>query len=590
MSFYGAFFRTLLWRPKQAVEALYWHATGRRQRARNRLRIGAAQTGHAYQVWIATVERQPDLMAAAARVVAGWPTRPRITVLLYQEHSAQSALFERCVAALSLQVYRHWELVLVQSYDAQPPLTIGVPRLVLAPTRATNHAQAMAVGAGSATGAYIMPLSVCAQLAPTALFHLAQALQDDPGVDLLYGDHDHIGRLHRRVRPWFKPRWNREMLLAQDYISQACMIRADAFRAATPLHPAVAEAAAYAITLAVTAAPDVRVVHVPRILAHMAPDGGSEAERQTTRAATLSRAIASQGATIAPGPWGSLRVDWPLPADPPLVSIIIPTRDKVKLLRACLISVLGATRYPNYEVLILDNGSTEPETADYLQRTAQNPRVRVLRDDGPFNWSALNNRAAREARGDYLCLLNNDVEVLDEQWLTALMRQAVRSGIGAAGAKLLYDDHRIQHAGVVVGLHNAAGHAHRFQRNGEMGYFAQAHIARYVTAVTGACLVVSKAKFDAVGGLDEETFAVAFNDVDLCLRLEQAGWRNVYVPQAVLIHHESQSRGSDTRPDQIARYRRELEALRERWGTDVFLDPLHHPALERESEMYIVKL
>jgi GT2 family glycosyltransferase len=590
MSFYNAFFRTLLWRPKQAIEALYWHTTGHGQRARNRLRLGAAQSSHAYQVWIATVERLQETTMAAARSIAGWPTHPRITVILFQEHSAQGAQFERCIAALSRQIYRNWELVLVQSYDIQPPLTIGVPRLVLAPSRATNHAQAMAVGAGSASGDYIMPLSVSAELAPTALFHLAEALQDDPCVELLYGDHDHIGKLHRRVRPWFKPRWNREMLLAQDYISQACMIRADAFRAAIPLHPAVAEAAGYAIALAVTAARDVRVVHVPRILAHLTQPPLTEGEAQSNRAAALSRAIADEGASIAPGPWGSLRVDWPLPADLPLVSIIIPTRDRVKLLRACLISVLGATRYPNYEIIVVDNGSVEKETASYLERAVQNPRVRVLRDDGPFNWSALNNRAAREARGDYLCLMNNDIEVLDEQWLTALMRQATRPCIGAAGAKLLYDDHRIQHAGVVVGLHDAAGHAHRFQRNAEAGYFAQAHIARYVTAVTGACMVVAKAKFEAVGGLDEATFAVAFNDVDLCLRLEHSGWRNVYVPQAVLIHHESQSHGSDTRPDQIARYQGEVEALRERWGTDVFLDPLHHPALERDSEAYIVKL
>jgi O-antigen biosynthesis protein len=590
MSFVGAFFRTLLWRPKQALEALYWQATGRRLRARNRLRLGTAQSANAYPMWIATVERHQDMMVGTGRAMAGWPTLPRITVLLYQEEGAPPALFERCVTALSRQIYRNWELVLVQSYDAQPPRAINVPRLVLAPNRATNHAQAMAVGAGSAAGDYILPLCVQALLAPSALYRLAEALQDDPGVDLLYGDNDYLGLLRRRMLPWFKPRWNREMLLAQDYITQICMIRADAFRAALPLHPAVSQAAAYAIVLAVTAGERARVVHVPRILAHVAQDDAQDTARQGARAAALSRAIAGQGATIAPGPYGSLRVDWPLPETLPLVTIIIPTRDRVKLLRACLISVLGATRYPHYEILILDNGSTEAETADYLAKVTQNPRVRVLRQDGPFNWSALNNQGAREAKGTFLCLMNNDIEVLDEQWLTALMRQAARPGVGAAGAKLLYDDHRIQHAGVVIGLHDAAGHAHRFQSNNEAGYFAQAHIARYVTAVTGACLVVEKRKFEAVGGLDEETFAVAFNDVDLCLRLEQAGWRNVYVPQAVLIHHESQSRGSDTRPDQIERYHHELEALRRRWQTDVFLDPLHHPALDRESEIYVMRL
>jgi GT2 family glycosyltransferase len=366
--------------------------------------------------------------------------------------------------------------------------------------------------------------------------------------------------------------------------------RAEAFRAALPLHPAVAEAACYALLLAVTARPGAQVVHVPRILAHLAQDETQGAEAQATRATALARAIAEDGATILPGPFGTLRVDWPLPDTLPMVSIIIPTRDRVALLRTCVLSVLGATRYPDYEIIIVDNGSREQKTADYLASIAKNPRVRVIRDDGPFNYSALNNAAVRAARGDVLCLLNNDVEVLDDQWLTALVRQATRPDIGAAGAKLLYADQRIQHAGVIVGLHDAAGHAHRFQRNADAGYFAQAHIARYVSAVTGACLVVERRKFDAVGGLDEETFAVAFNDVDLCLKLNEAGWHNVYVPQAVLIHHESQSRKRDTAPDQIERYRGELAALQKRWDTASYRDPLHHPCLDRASEHYVIRL
>lgn len=588
MSFYTAFFRTLFWRPGQAMEAMYWHLTGKRRRARNRLRLGAASSSHSYQVWIASVEKQQDTLANADRTIAGWPTAPSISVLLYQEEGAKSALFERCVTALSRQIHRDWELVLVQSYDAQPPLAIGVPRLVLAPSRATNHAQAMAVGAQAATGDFILPLPVNAQLSPTALYHLIEALQDDPDADILYGDHDHLGRFGRRIRPWFKPRYNREMLLAQDYISPACLIRTEAFRAATPLHPAVGDQASYAIILAITANPEARVVHVPHMLAHITPQ--ADPDRQATSAAIVSRAIAGQGATIAPGPYGTLRIDWPLPDPAPSVTIIIPTRDRLRLLRSCMISVLGATRYPDYDVIIVDNGSQNRDTADYLARLAQNPRVQVIRDDGPFNYSALNNRAVAQARGDLICLMNNDVEVLDDQWLTALVRQAVRPHIGAAGAKLLYDDHRIQHAGVVVGLHEAAGHAHRFQRNADPGYFAQAHIARYVTAVTGACLVVDKRKFESVGGLDEDTFAVAFNDVDLCLKLQAAGLRNVYVPQAVLIHHESQSRAHDTAPDQIERYHGELAALQQRWQTVSYHDPLHHPALDRESEAYIVRL
>ncbi|MFL5240428.1 MAG: glycosyl transferase, partial [Rhizomicrobium sp.] len=217
-------------------------------------------------------------------------------------------------------------------------------------------------------------------------------------------------------------------------------------------------------------------------------------------------------------------------------------------------------------------------------------RIRVLAYPGPYNFSAINNAAALAARGAYLCLLNNDTEVVNAEWLTELMRYAVRDEVGAAGAKLLYEDGTIQHAGVVVGIGGAAGHAHRFLPATEPGYFRQPHVAQYVSAVTAACLVVEKKKFEAVGGLDEVALAVAFNDVDFCLKLEKAGWRNVYVPHAVLLHHESKSRGDDISPLNIDRYRRELRTLQERWGTTTYDDPLHNPNLDRYSETYVLNL
>jgi GT2 family glycosyltransferase len=218
------------------------------------------------------------------------------------------------------------------------------------------------------------------------------------------------------------------------------------------------------------------------------------------------------------------------------------------------------------------------------------PKVRLLPYPGTYNFSAINNAAARNARGSYLCLLNNDTEVVSGEWLTELMRYAVRPDIGAAGAKLLYEDGTIQHAGVVVGIGEAAGHAHRFLPAHEPGYFRQPHVAQYVSAVTAACLVVEKAKFEAVGGLDEAELAVAFNDVDFCLKLEKAGWRNVYVPHAVLVHHESKSRGKDISAANIDRYRRELNVLQQRWGTKTYDDPLHNPNLDRYSETFVISL
>jgi GT2 family glycosyltransferase len=236
----------------------------------------------------------------------------------------------------------------------------------------------------------------------------------------------------------------------------------------------------------------------------------------------------------------------------------------------------------------VDNASVEAATIEYLRELESHPSIRVLSYPNPYNFSKINNFAALHARGSYLCLLNNDTEVLEHAWLTEMMRYAIRPEIGAVGAKLLYQDGSIQHAGVVIGIGGAAGHAHRFLPGSQPGYFKQPHVAQFVSAVTAACLLVQKSKFEQVGGLDEEHLAVAFNDVDFCLKLQACGYRNVYVPDALLVHYESKSRGSDASPANIDRYLYELHTLQERWDTKNYKDPLHNPNLDRCSETFII--
>jgi GT2 family glycosyltransferase len=210
----------------------------------------------------------------------------------------------------------------------------------------------------------------------------------------------------------------------------------------------------------------------------------------------------------------------------------------------------------------------------------------VLRHPGPFNYSAINNRAVAEASGELICLLNNDIEMLAPDWLGIMAMQALRDDVGAVGAQLLYPDGRIQHAGVVIGVGQAAGHAHRFLRPQDEGYFHRHALPQFVTAVTAACLVVQRERFLAIGGLDEAAFPVAFNDVDLCLKLNKRGWQSLYEPRAILVHHESISRGFDRDPVGAARFRAELAALQQRWRTDRIVDPFHHPHLSRVSEQF----
>ena len=556
MTFWQHFIRLLVRRPVPAIAALYWYLTKRKVRARNRLRRASADLSFAYDLWKSRNENHSALAVRAQAAVDGWKRKPRFSIMLHSLAGDSSEAQERSIQSLERQLYREWNVA--------------------------EQAKTTKLNIDAVDGDFIIPLRAGDQLSETALYRFAEALQNHPDVVILYGDEDHIDGRGRRSRPWFKPRWNQELFLAQDYLSSAVAIESRlARRAATLGGDEVGALVLEATSLAKNA-----IVHVPHVLTHLA----SKEEPEPGRLDIVARHLSRRGATCAPGAFGTVKVEWPLPDELPLVTMIIPTKDKLQLLRPCIDSLLRRTDYPAFEMLIVDNASVDRRTLAYFDEIGANPKVRVLRYREPFNYSAINNFAARHARGSYLCLLNNDTEVVEPSWLTELMRYAVRSDVGAVGAKLLYEDGSIQHAGVVVGIGDAAGHPHRFLPAGRPGYFRMAHVPQFISAVTGACLVVEKSKFEAVGGLDEEKLAVAYNDVDLCLKLEAAGWRNVYVPHAVLLHHESKSRGNDMAPAQFGRYSRELTVLQERWKTKTYEDPLHNPNLDRYSETYVLRL
>ncbi|MFD1106743.1 glycosyltransferase [Sphingobium olei] len=400
---------------------------------------------------------------------------------------------------------------------------------------------------------WLFPMATGDRLAAGAIAAYRAAIADTR-TRLIYADDDLlIGR--RRIAPYFKPDWNSELFRHQDFLTGACIVHA------TPSDlEAVANSANWASQLVANMAKQATPVHLRKMLHHRC------------RRPPLRRPVPPIAAAH----------------DLPPVSVIIPTRNRVDLLRTCLEGV-AAAEYPSVEIIIIDNDSDDPETLGYLAMLDP-ARHRVLRHSGAFNYSAINNRAAQEAQGQLLCLLNNDIETTDRTWLATMATQALRPEVGAVGARLLYPDGRIQHAGVVIGVGNAAGHAHRFLRADEEGYFSRHNLPQFTTAVTAACLVVEREKFMAVGGLNERDFPVAFNDVDFCLRLNQRGWQSLYEPRATLIHHESVSRGLDLDPVGAARFAGELAALKRLWKTDEIYDPFHHPQLSRSSEQFAVAL
>jgi GT2 family glycosyltransferase len=297
--------------------------------------------------------------------------------------------------------------------------------------------------------------------------------------------------------------------------------------------------------------------HIPQVLVHVRQVGGSV------------EAVVHQ------------KMQHTLPVVPPLASLIIPTKNNVALLRQCIASILSKTSYANFEILIVDNGSDQPETLDYLKTLTVHPQIRVIRDNYAFNYSALNNYAVTFAKGEVLALVNDDIEVDDmasADWLKEMVSHALRPGVGAVGARLWYPDQTLQHAGMVL-VGGVARHVHKHLPKGGTGFNGRAVLTQNFSAVTGACLVVKKALFEQVGGLNDQELAVGFNDVDFCLKLVEAGYRNVWTPHAELIHHESATRGQDNSPEKQRRAEKELRYMRKRWGDKLHVDPAYNPNL-----------
>lgn len=399
----------------------------------------------------------------------------------------------------------------------------------------------------------VMMLEPGAILAPHATSEFAHARAAMPDAKVFYCDSDTWFDARSRVDPCFKPAWNAVLFDAHDYIGPSWAASTDGLRVAiadqrTSHAPDLLRACLMGLD-------ERQVVHIPKMLYHRAPAAGTQAP-------------------VAP-PARPL-------SDGPKVSIVIPTRDRLPLLRTCVAGVRERTDYSDAELVVIDNGSTEAETLEYLADLGSQPRCRVVRDDSPFNFSALVNLGALSSDGEFLCLLNNDIEVISGQWLGELMAHAIRPGVGAVGAKLYYPDDTVQHGGILLGIGGVAGHAHHGFRRGDAGYQGRADLPQELSGVTAACMVVRREAFEEVGGFDE-SFPVAFNDVDFCLRLRQAGWRIVYAPRCELYHHESVSRGKEDTQAKQARFDSEVARMRERWSGILISDPAYNPNLTLDA-------
>ncbi|MAM56322.1 MAG: glycosyl transferase family 2 [Salinicola sp.] len=580
----------------------HWRAMALKQYEETFVRLCPRKS---YREWL--VQQPVASEAWLSSRLAAFAYRPTISILLPTYDPAPEAL-ERCIESVLAQRYTQWQLCIADDASTDRRIRERLlhyaeqdSRIEVTFRPVNGHICAASNSALSlARGEYVALLDHDDRLVPDALFHVVDALQHQPRAKLLYSDEDKIDDHDARFDPHFKPAWNPDLLLGQNYVSHLGVYRTARVKAVGGFRQGYEGSQDHDLALRFTAglAAD-RIVRIPRVLYHWHAGQGSTATAAVTKRYTGEaglRAVRDHlsrhapGATAEPGRFpNTYRVRWPLPDPAPLVSLLIPTRDRVAILRPCVEALLERTRYPRLEVLILDNGSTCPETLGFLAELAGHPRVRVLHWPHPFNYSAINNFGARHARGEVLGLINNDVEPINEEWLEEMVSQACREEIGCVGAKLYYPDGTIQHAGVLLGVGGVAGHAHKFFSRHEPGYFSRLHLAQNFSAVTAACLVVRKSLFEAVGGLDEANLAVAFNDVDFCLKVDEAGYRNLWTPFAELYHHESVSRGADDTHAKRQRASREAEYMRHRWRHRLFDDPAYHPNLTLTYEDFSLR-
>jgi GT2 family glycosyltransferase len=557
-----------------------------------------------YANWVArfdtlTTEHMEELHTRAAALGVGAP----LISILVPTYLTPERWLRRCIESVISQAYPHWQLCVAD--DASPDSRVmeilreyaaGDRRIEIMRRDANGHiAEASNSALAMARGSYVGLLDHDDELRPNALLEVAEVLAADPDIGLVYSDEDKIDASGRRFDPYFKPDWDPDLLRSQNYLCHLTVVRTRLVREVGGFRRGFEGSQDHDLVLRCSErlAPE-QIRHIPRILYHWRAIPGSTALSRDAKdyaAEAGLQAVAAQlerlgnGARAEALSHGHYRVAWPLPAPPPKVSLVVPTRDRVELLRGCVQSVLANTRYPAFELVVVDNRSTDPEALAYLDALSQHPGVRVLRYDQPFNYSAINNWAVDRCDGAIIGLLNNDVEVISPGWLEEMVAHAVRDEVGAVGAMLYYPDDTIQHAGVILGVHGIAAHMYAGRPRGFPGHGGRIRVAQRLSAVTGACLVVRREVFERAGGLDE-ALEVAFNDIDFCLRLRRLGYANVWTPFAELYHHESASRGSDEEGEKRERFVREIELMRERWDGLLQDDPAYNPNLSLASKYF----
>ncbi len=558
-----------------------------------------------YKLWISQNDPGKDQLKKMKNESFSWLYRPKISIITPVYNPSKYALTQ-CIKSVLNQTYDRWELCLVNGGSDKAHVKKIIETFLNKDQRikcitlpnnqgiAANSNEALKL----ATGEYVGFLDHDDMLAPFALYEAVKLLNQDPAVDFIYSDEDKItARGNKRYYPFFKPTWSPDTLLSVNYMSHFAVIRRAIVEQTGGFREGYDGAQDYDLILRIMQK-TTKIKRIPKILYHWRASQKSVASNADAKPQAYPAAKKAIMEYLTNRCLEAEILDGIVPATHRVkyyvrpsqkVSIIIPTKDKAHLLERCVTSILLKTDYKNYEIFIVDNQSTELKTQNFLTTLRNDGKIKILRYDKPFNFSAINNFAVRFSNSDHLLFLNNDTEVISSEWLSVMLEFSQRKDIGAVGAKLYYPDDTIQHAGVIIGLGGLANHSHRHYLRSDHGYMGRINIVQNLSAVTAGCMMIRKEVFDKVGGFDER-LTHNFNDVDLCLKIREKGYLIIYTPYAELYHHESVSRGKDDTAVQRGRTAKEIEFMQTKWKHVLELgDPYYNPNLTLDKEDFSIR-
>ena len=557
-----------------------------------------------YQRWIYKheINTKQDILVQLEK----FELKPKISIIV-PIYNPEPEFLKKCIDSVIDQNYTNWQLCLADDCSTDIQVIELLKEYgekyeninVVFRKENGNISEASNSALNIADGEWTALLDHDDELACNALFYIVKGINNNPNIEFIYSDEDKIDENGKRFSPHFKSGFNLDLLYSQNYISHLGVYKTSILKKINGFRKGVEGSQDYDLLLRYINHIDHKnIKHIPRVLYHWRAITGSTALSPNQKPYTTEAGIKAlsdyfkekdKNIEVYKGKFDNMyRVKWPI-KDEPLVSIIMPTYNGYKITKQAINSILEKTTYKNYEIILIDNNSNDTKALKYFEKLNEHSQINVLQYQKKYNYSAINNFAVSKSKGEIIALLNNDVEVINENWLTEMVSHALRPDIGCVGAMLYYPDDTIQHAGVILGIGGVAGHSHKHNKRKDPGYYSRLALIQNLSAVTAACLIVRKHIYEEVNGLNEKDLTVAFNDVDFCIKVRELGYRNLWTPYAELYHHESVSRGTEDTEEKQKRFSSEVKYISEKWRKELSGDPYYSPNLTLDREDFSIK-